>query len=371
MVAEVIQRVGAFEEAFAEIEGDRWVVLAGESSFGASGARRTLAPFLDSGAVLRTVPGPLPTTEAADQLIGELRWYDIDAIVAVGGGLVIDSMKIVSLGLATGLTSRELLSGAAEVPGEPVRTVAVPTTAGSGAERTPFAVVYADGVKHSIDDPRLLPQTAIVDPLLMRSAPKPVAAAAGLDAFAHCVESLWATGSTPESQALAADALSIIVEKLELAVVGEDTLAQHSLAFAASTAGAAIAITRTTAAHALSYHLTSTYGVSHGHAVALTLGALIETNGAVDNSTSTDPRGVDQVRRALDTVCRILGMESSSEGRAFMADLIGRLGHSPSVADAVGPVDRKLWIASVNPERLANNPRRLDESDLLAIVRAS
>lgn len=369
MAAEVVQGVGAFEDAFADTEGERWVVLAGRSSFTASGASRILARFLRSGADLHVVPGPLPTTETADQLIEELRGADLDGILAVGGGLVIDTMKVVSLGVATESTSRDLLKRAAEVPGEPFRTVAVPTTAGSGAERTPFAVLYADGVKDSVDDPRLLPQTAIIDPLLMRSAPKPVAASAGLDALAHCVESIWACRSTPESQALASDALRVVVESLEAAVSSRSKHAQESLAFASSTAGAAIAVTRTTAAHALSYYLTSIHGVAHGHAVAVTLGALIEVNGAVEDSTINDPRGVAHVRGAMDTVCRALGIASSTEGHGFVSELLGRLGLARLADEAAGrTVDRKAWVESVNSERLANNPRLLDEGNLLEIV---
>jgi alcohol dehydrogenase class IV len=369
VVAEVIQRAGALEETFADIEGDRWAVLGGESSFSASGAGRILARFLRSGADLHVVQGPLLTTQTADQVIEELRGADLDGILAVGGGLVIDTMKVVSLGIATESTSRDLLERAAEAPGEPLRTVAVPTTAGSGAERTPFAVLYVDGVKHSVDDPRLLPQTAIIDPLLMTSAPKPVAASAGLDALAHCVESTWACRSTPESQAMASETLRVVVENIEPAVSRGSTHAQESLAFASSTAGAAIAVTRTTAAHALSYYLTSIHGVPHGHAVALTLGALIEANGAVDNSTVNDPRGVAHVRKATDIVCQGLGIASSSEGHTFVSELLGRLGLARSVNEATGrTVDRKEWIESVNPERLANNPRLLDEPALLEIV---
>jgi alcohol dehydrogenase class IV len=372
-VADVVHRPGSLEEAFATVEGAGWVVLRGESSFRASGAEQMLARLIGSGADVHAVAGPMPTVEEADRLIGELRGSDLEGIVAVGGGLVIDTMKTVSLALATGLTSSELLEhGALAAPGEPVRMVAAPTTAGSGAERTPFAVIYADDVKQSVDDPRLLPQTAIVDPLLVRSAPKRVAASAGLDALAHCVESLWACRSTPESQSLAADSLSIVVENLEPAVVHQSAYSQQALAFAASSAGASIAITRTTAAHALSYYLTSRHGISHGHAVALTLGGLIEANGTVHETTVGDPRGVQHVRQAVDTACEILGISRPSEGRVFVSDLVERLGLVPSVDEAAAEqVDRGSWVESVNPERLSNNPRRLTETDLMSIVNAS
>jgi alcohol dehydrogenase len=220
-----------------------------------------------------------------------------------------------------------------------------------------------------VDDPRLLPQAAIVDPLLIRSAPKPVAAAAALDALAHCVESLWACRSTSESKQIASGALNEVVANVEAAVLHGSGDAQEVLAYSASSAGSAIAITRTTAAHALSYYLTSQYGIRHGHAVALTLGAFIKANGSLDQSTVSDTRGVQHVRQAVDVVCQALHISAALEGPAAIAQLIEKLGLSSSVDEAAGRrVDRELWVQSVNPERLANNPRRMDNAALFELV---
>lgn len=371
-MAEAILGAGALAETFKDVDGAGWVVLGGVSSFTASGADEALESFLSSGAELHAVPGPVPTVEAADCLINQLQGRQVRGFLAVGGGLVIDTMKLVALGLATGLSAHDLVDASIETRGDVAATIAAPTTAGSGAERTPFAVVYSDGVKYSVDDPRLLPQTAIIDPTLLSSVPKPVAAAAGLDALAHCVESLWACRSTPDSERIASDALKGVVANLEAAVVDGSDDSQDALAYSASSAGSAIAITRTTAAHALSYHLTSHHGIRHGHAVALTLGALIEVNGNVGASTVSDSRGVQHVRRAVEEVCRGLQIPTPSEGGAAIGRFLVKLGLSPSVDEAASErVDRDLWIQSVNSERLANNPRRLENVDLLEIVNSA
>jgi phosphonoacetaldehyde reductase len=144
------------------------------------------------------------------------------------------------------------------------------------------------------------------------------------------------------------------------------------MALAASTAGAVIATTRTTAAHALSYHLTSRHGVSHGHAVALTLGLMIGYNEEVDETSCRDPRGVDHVRAAIREVCSLLGVQDGQGARRFLTGLTGRLGLAQTVDQACPDgVDRSAWAADVNPERMLNNPRVITDSDLSEIVGAA
>jgi len=148
-------------------------------------------------------------------------------------------------------------------------------------------------------------------------------------------------------------ALARIVDNIEARVVGDSADAREALMYAASDAGSAIAVSRTTAAHALSYHLTARYGVPHGHAVALTLGRIIAFNGGVDDHTVS------------------LGLRDPLDAPKRLHDLVASLGLKPRVdeaADAV--VDRRRWIAEVNEQRLDNNPRRINRDDLSAIVGA-
>jgi alcohol dehydrogenase len=369
VVAEVVRGPGSFGDVGGSLAGSECVILGGQTSFEASGAAVVAKPLVEAGGRLVQVRGPLPTTEEVDRAVAEIGDDRPATLVAVGGGLVIDVMKVVGLSLATERTAGEIIAHGADTSGGFPWTVAAPTTAGSGAERTPFAVMYQDGVKHSIDDSRLLPSRAVLDPTLSRSAPKPVAAAAALDAMAHCVESIWACRSTPQSQAVASDALLRLSANVEAGVVDSVEGAREELLYASSDAGAAIATTRTTAAHALSYHLTSEHHIAHGHAVALTLGLLASYNEAVDESSVTDTRGVDHVRSAVSTACRSFGVPDGAQLTNRLRELMESMGLPSRVDAAAGhTVDRELWVSAVNPERLGNNPRRLSHADLLDLV---
>ncbi|MFP3881050.1 MAG: iron-containing alcohol dehydrogenase [Actinomycetota bacterium] len=368
-MAEVTRGIGALETSFRSVDGSPWIVMSGRTSFSASGAEASLEDFLQSGARRLVVEGPLPTTDEVDRLAAEVGSSRPRAILAVGGGLVIDTMKALALALSTGGSAQSLLNGSAVPSDVEIHTVAAPTTAGSGAERTPFAVLYHDGVKHSVDDPRLLPDHSIIDPALSSSAPRHVAASAALDALAHSVESMWACRSTVESIEVAAQALGQIVDNIETGVVGESAPARETLMYAASDAGSAIAVSRTTAAHALSYHLTARHGVPHGHAVALMLGRVIAFNGEVDESTVLDQRGLAHVASVAARISALLGIDEPVDAPERLRDLVASLGLAPRADEAAGAmVDRERWMTEVNEQRLGNNPRRINRDDLLAIV---
>lgn len=371
-MAEVVRGRDTLRGAVGSLRGSETVIFGGRSSFDASGASQIVQPLVDSGARIQLVRGPLPTTDEVDRLVAEIGNETPRTLVAVGGGLVIDLMKVVGLSMATNLRAGEIVTGGADVAAELPFMVAVPTTAGSGAERTPFAVLYRDGLKYSIDDQRLLPSRAILDPTLSRSAPKRVAAAAALDAMAHCVESIWACRSTADSHVVASAALARLSRNIELAVSDGVEESRDELLYAASDAGEAIARTRTTAAHALSYHLTSEYQIAHGHAVALTLGHLAAYNESVDESSLVDARGVDQVRSSVRAACQIVGVSDGGQLTIRLRELMESMGLASEVDRAAGKtVDRDLWVSGVNTERLSNNPRALGEADLLRLVEAA
>jgi alcohol dehydrogenase len=200
-----------------------------------------------------------------------------DLVLAVGGGSAIDTAKLVrSLG-----PEREaalaVLAGAAQPPGADLPPlVAVPTTAGPGAHVTRFATVYVDGAKASLDHPSVLPDHALVDPELLRTCSVRLRYACAYDAVCHAVESSWSRRATAESVALAQTALRELVRLLRggLSRLGPEQLL--ALAAAATTAGRAIDLTRTTAAHAFSYRLTARFGVPHGVACLLNLRWLLD-----------------------------------------------------------------------------------------------
>ena len=252
-----------------------------------------------------------------------------------------------------------------------VPLVAVPTTSGSGSEATHFAVVYIERKKYSVAHRSLRPSVAIVDPLLTYGLSPRLTAIAGMDALCQAIESLWSVGSCAESESWASEAVTLIMAILEVAVLKPTPASRESMSRAAHLAGKAIDITKTTAPHALSYALTTEYGIPHGHAVALTLGSLLEFNFNVSDENSNDSRGASHVREVLKTICSLMGARDCAESR----ESIGRLMDSIGLETHLGPlgITTPLMCATlaarVNPERLANNPRlatREQLSELLA-----
>lgn len=349
----------------------RILLVTGGASYEASGAAKVVEPALDGREVTRVNGvGPNPSVEALTRIGTDASGESAGAVVAVGGGSVLDTAKLIALAQGSGLPVRELVTIGPSWDGRAVDLVAIPTTAGSGSERTSFAVLYVDGVKHSVDHPSLLPRLALVDPTLTHSATPHQSAVSGLDALAHAVESLWSVNSTTESAVIATAALEQVWPNLAVTAAEPTASRRRAMMEGATLAGAAINITRTTAPHALAYHLTIRYGIPHGHAVAVTLGAFLAFNAAVDLETVVDPRGVDHVREAVGSVCGILGVGDAEEGRAALNRLIQTLGLETRPGELGVDTDylRREWVDSVNLERLGNNPRRASADDLIELV---
>jgi alcohol dehydrogenase class IV len=139
---------------------------------------------------------------------------------------------------------------------------------------------------------------------------------------------------------------------------------------AAYLAGAAINITKTTAAHALSYPLTSRFAIPHGQAVCLTLGPLLVYNGGVTEADAVDPRGAGHVRRAVSELVALLGCESAVEGRDRIRGFIQSIGLKTRFAEfGLSCADAVEWVVrNANVERLTNNPRGLDEHSVRRLL---
>ncbi|MEM5583790.1 iron-containing alcohol dehydrogenase [Roseibium sp. AS2] len=257
------------DEAAAIARDRRCVIITG-TSFSASVARDFLANHAGLHVEFIEITADLPTADAYDVV-----WHRAcegetpGVIVAVGGGKVLDLAKLVSLWAGT---HQELLlhvRRAEDTTGK-IPLLAVPTTFGSGAEATPFSVLYVGGSKKSVDVPRLLPEVAVLDHRFCQSASRNVKIAAGLDAVCQGIESLLSKRRCAESEQLAVRSLMLSCSALPGAIDGDD-VAERRMVRAANLAGRAIAITRTTVPHALSYLLSSKYGVPHGLAVATTM----------------------------------------------------------------------------------------------------
>jgi len=345
-------------------------LVTGGASFERSGAAAALAAALGGRLVVHwTGVRPNPTVEEVQPALDAFRERPCDAVLGAGGGSVLDVAKVVAALAAEPGPAADYLLDRRRLGGRPrPALVLVPTTAGSGSEATRFATVYVGGRKRSLDHPALRCDVALVDPLLTWSQPPQVAAAAGLDALSHAVESYWSPRSTARSRTLAVRALRLLWGRLPATHADRSAEARRSGALAAHLAGRAIDATRTTAAHGLAYPLTARFRVPHGHACALNLAWLLPFNCGVAVEDVADPRGAAFVRARLRELLGTLCAVSPAVARAEVLGLVAELGLSTRLRDhGIGAGDVPgLVQEGLASERAAANPRRLTPDAAIA-----
>lgn len=357
-----------------ELGGSRVLLVCGERSFSASGAD-VMLPELRQRVEVRRWSSFEANTNSTDLLSGLriVEEFRPDTVLAVGGGSAMDMAKL--LCAFPDARNTEALHAAIQ-SGKPTaprgqRLVLVPTTSGSGSEATHFAVVYIGTDKHSIAAPGLLPDATVLDPALTLSGSPYQRATSGIDAISQAVESLWAVGGTEKSRGYARRALRVLLPAIEDFVRTPDRGNARAMAVGSHLAGRAINVSKTTAAHALSYGLTKGYGVSHGHAVALTLGRFIEAH-AGDDVDLQPAADVERHRGAMARVLSALDAQDGAEARQRFTALGERLGLSMRLAEVGADSEERVrsLTARVNTERLGNNPVRFSAEGLVELLRA-
>jgi alcohol dehydrogenase class IV len=217
-----------------------------------------------------TADAPIPVIEQGLALYGS---HGCEAIVAFGGGSVMDAAKVIALAAANGKPPRDLV-GYFKGRHGPAPIYAVPTTAGTGSEVTVAAIVSDPeaGTKMMVADSRLVPEMAALDPTLMTGLPPAVTAATGMDALTHAIEayvSQWASDTT-DRWALAA--VGMIWEHLPRAWRdGAELASRERMALASTYAGLAFTRANVGNVHAIAHQLGGRYHVPHGLANAIML----------------------------------------------------------------------------------------------------
>ena len=339
------EKFSALDELLASLRCNRLMLVHGRSM-----ARLDVGAYFDRlserlSVVHFTDFTPNPDISSVERGAKIFNDEHCDAIVAVGGGSAIDVAKCIKLN--------------ADARGVPF--LAMPTTAGSGSEATRFAVIYRDGVKTSIEDESILPDAVLFDARVLINLPDYQKKSTLLDAFCHAIESMWSVRANDESRHYAREALRLLVAVKDQYVCGGDLQSCAFVLYAANFAGRAINISKTTAAHAMSYRLTKQFGLAHGHAVARCLVELWQfmLNYAVENERADLLSIFDEISSA--TACRT-AEESIAIFRRILSDW-----HLDAPIDVEQSIDE--LAASVNLQRLANNPVELRAEQLKNLYR--
>ncbi|NJC73068.1 iron-containing alcohol dehydrogenase [Planosporangium thailandense] len=265
-----------------DIGADRVVVLLDEGIEQYNPAVAQVLDALRASALTVTrvsKPAGEPTIAMIDAATARIREAAADAVVALGGGSVIDTAKAARLCVQLGCTFGEFLASALTYPAPDIPLIAVPTTAGTGSEVSGGSVVSdpETGRKAGIANPHLRPQHAVIDPQLTWSMPPSMTANTGIDALAQAIAAVVAKVRTPIGDAIALEAVRLMGDSLLAAYLdGGDRVARSRMACGSMMAGLAMNISDCTAEHSLGQAIGGLTGAAHGLTVGLVLAETLE-----------------------------------------------------------------------------------------------
>ena len=310
---------------------------------------------------------PEPTLPRLNAIAEDLRKYNYDLLVGVGGGSSIDTAKGLSVLLAHGGNGQDYF-GVNRVPKPGIPVFALPTTAGTGSETTMIAV-FGDPekkVKSAIVSPYLLARLALVDPSLTYGCPPKVTAASGMDALVHVIECYTSVKANDFSDALALEAMRLIAGNLRTVVKnGSDKEARKCMSEGALIAGIAFGNSSVTAVHALAYPLGSRFHVPHGVANGLLLPYVMECN------LSANLPKFAVIAKMLGVETRGLSLQEAAEKGVRAAEaLAADIGIPTHLRDLGVPREalEEMAVATMDINRiLVNNPKPLTLDDVRRI----
>jgi alcohol dehydrogenase len=326
--------------------GRHALIVCGRTAMRRNGTLEFCVKALAGAGVETTVfdgVSPDPLAAEVDRAVALALAGGCDVIVGLGGGSALDAAKAASVGLAAGPVGPLVGTTLGPLDGN-VPVVAVPTTAGSGAEVTKGAIITdaERGLKSGIRGESLFPAIALIDPDLALSVPAPVAAAAGFDALAHAVEGYVARRGNTFTRALALQAVDLLGRRLPEVTAGRgDATAREDLAYAALLGGMNVAVASTCLPHRLQQAMGAVprVSVSHGQGLAAVYPAWLET-------------AVPHAEGRFLTVCAPLGRAQADPADAiglFLAE-IGAAGSLSARGFTAGDIPELLAAVTGNTE---------------------
>jgi alcohol dehydrogenase class IV len=302
---------------------------------------------------------PEPSHKTVREGASFIATQGITTAIALGGGSVMDAVKAMCCLAHSDLDVRSIMDREKVVTGRRVKLVAIPMTAGTGSEVTPYSVLTNEerGVKQSLASYWFYPDLAILIPDFVVTVPPKVIADVGIDSLAHAFEALWSIHSNPISDALAFNAIEEIFAVLPRYFKDPHNLtAAARMQASACIAGRSFSNTFTAACHALSFPIGAEFRLSHGHSCAMTLWLIAELN-------------MDAVRPKFERIAKFLGLSSASEVPEAIKHLterveeVTRFGQLNAGEDSL----RRIARGAFKP-LLANNPVALTEDEIVRLL---
>ncbi len=347
---------------------DKILIITGKNSFIKSGAKKILSNLLKKKKVKFFYKKlKVPDFRELKKAIILIKFFKPNLIVSIGGGATLDLSKIANVLYNVENLEKKILINNYYIKKRYCDLIAIPTTAGSGAEVTTNAVLYVKNKKFSIEDDLIKPNHSFIFPELVTSNTFKNKASSAFDALSQAVESLISVRSSEKSVRFSIKSIKFFLENYNSYVKSNNLSNTYSMCLSAYYSGKAISITKTTAPHAVSYPFTSFFGVDHGHAVSLTLAEFLKFNYDNRHKSITNfnlikryeilfnlfkVKNIGEFINKLNEIKNIFELENN---------LIKINRNIPNKID--------LILSNVNVQRLTNNPVRVTRKNIMNILK--
>ena len=364
-LSQIVNEIKSFESKKILIVTDPGLVKAGIAG--------KLEAVLKSGGVefsLYDQVEPDPRLETAESAAEEVKKNSVDLVIGLGGGSAIDIAKIAAV-LATNKGSLNDYFGVDLIQKPGVKTIIVPTTAGTGSEVTPIVILSdeEEKLKKGVVSPHLFPRVAILDPALTVGLMPSVTASTGMDALIHAVEAFTSKNSYWMTDMMAREAIRLIIGNIRTAFAnGANIDAREHMLKGSLLAGMAFANAGVTAVHAFAYPIGAEFHISHGVANSIMLAPVMAFNmlGDIEKFSELadmfgeNTVGMSQREKAIAAVAALKTLSADLQIPENLSQFGIKDSDIPMLAEGVMKVTRLL----------ANNPRTLTKKDAEKIYRS-
>lgn len=345
----------------------RVLVVSGKHSYNKSGAKKILKEILIKKKVYFFFKkNKLPEFEELTSLIKFIKIKKPNLIISVGGGAVMDLTKIANTFVEIKNLKNKIKKNEYTIKEKFCDLIAIPTTAGSGAEVTTNAVIYVNKIKYSIESDKIKPTHSILIPSLILSNTNKTISASSFDALAQAIESMISVKSTNESVQFSKKAIGLFLANYRKFINNKNIMSAYNISLSAYYAGKAISLTKTTAPHAVSYPFTSFFNVDHGHAVSLTLNEFLRFNFEFKDKSVTS---FNLLKRYF-VLFNLFKVKNIND----LIDKLEEIKNNLKLNDNLDLISKNfkskipLIVDNVNVQRLTNNPIRITSLDIYNLL---
>jgi len=344
------------------------LIITGSKSFNKSGASKKILPVIkNKNYFIYFKKQKLPELNELLKILNLIKKIEPNIIIGIGGGTSIDYSKLCSVFYKEKKIKEKIQNNKIFNFKNKIKTIILPTTAGTGAEVTKFATIFIGKKKYSISDKLVTPNKYFIFSDFCRRSSNYVKASSLMDTICQSTESLLSTSSTKNSVNYSIKSLKIAFKHFDKFVSTNDKKSSESITLAANLSGKAINIAKTNGPHAVSYYFSTHHDLNHGHAVSLTINSFLYFNYINSKKSITNFNLKNRYKKLF----KITKTKSIHQLNLFYHKLINKLNIEINFKKLKINIKKEIKniIKETNLERLKNNPIQIKKENLYQIIK--